>query len=146
MMRRAHKIMIYAILAPIWTILLFGCAVTPRVSSRSVCPEVVLPPTPKRVEISDTVDAHPPDSGNTVLLSSPTILEPNQSWRAYPDGAIVWRNRDLRGILYGIGEQRRWIDVTQSIVDKHNESVKAENQLQRRETNSRLNWWSWIKR
>lgn len=113
--------------------------------SCSVRPEVVKPnaslgfiPFPKppdRVEIE--VPWQPKKPGVT-YVEQPLQLKPSQVWRAYKDGALVWKPRDWRGVNYVLTEWPRWADAMQDIinqVNKHNKSIETKP--------SPRKWYEW---
>jgi len=78
---------------------------------------IPLPKTPDRIDVEQP--GQKPERGVT-YLSPPTELKPNQYWRAPADGGIVWKNKDLKGILYGLREWQRWGLDVKDIVEDHN--------------------------
>lgn len=84
--------------------------------------EIQLPPLPDRVEIEQP---NMPKKQGTIYLNEPTKLKPNESWKAPEDGAVVWKNKDLRGILYGLTQYPKWMDKASQIVSEHNKKIDS---------------------
>lgn len=83
---------------------------------------IPLPKQPDRIEFEEP--GQNKEKGVT-YLSRPTELKPNQYWRAPADGGYVWRNKDLKGIEYGLREWQRWGLTAKDLVEGHNKKFST---------------------
>jgi hypothetical protein len=90
---------------------------------------------PKRVKICPFGGQPEKD---VVCLEEPRRIHPDTFWKAPPEGAWVWQQKDLQGIYYALVEYPRYIDVLQGIIEDHNRRMGGgdKNGLM-----GRLKWW-----
>ncbi|MBI4962519.1 MAG: hypothetical protein HY913_04520 [Desulfomonile tiedjei] len=112
----------HAIILLLSLLLLASCATRTEIVRGA---RITLPQLPQRVDIEQQGQHKDKD---TIYLSPPTELKPDQNWRAPSEGAVVWKNKDLRGILYGLREWQRWGLDTRDIVEQHNKIMDKTTQ------------------
>lgn len=82
-----------------------------------------LPKSPLPVGIKGTEGIIPE---NYELVEPPLVAEPFQYWRAYKDGAIIWKPRDWRIIDSYIKNSQSWMNLAKERINTHNELFKEE--------------------
>ena len=63
------------------------------------------------------------------IVDPPLVAEPFQYWRAYKDGAIIWKPRDWRTINNYIKNSQSWINLAKDRINFHNELFKEEKEV-----------------
>lgn len=54
------------------------------------------------------------------IIDPPIVAESYQYWRAYKDGAIIWKPKDWRIIDNHMKTSQSWIDMTLNRIKSHN--------------------------
>jgi hypothetical protein len=60
------------------------------------------------------------------IVDPPLVAESFQYWRAYKDGAIIWKPKDWRSIDNYMKTSKNWIDLAQDRIKLHNEIFNDE--------------------
>ena len=82
-----------------------------------------LPTPPKPLGIKGSQDVTP---GKFTIVDPPYVAEPFQYWRAYKDGAIIWKPKDWRLLNDHIKVSQNWIELANERVKSHNKMFDSE--------------------
>ena len=117
---------------------LLGCSST---SERTIIKSsrIDLPDPPKPVGIKGSEGVTPNDYE---VVDPPFVAESYQYFRAYKDGAIIWKPRDWRTINHYMKSSENWINMVKKQVESHNRIFES-SETKKSTTNSRKWYQFW---
>ena len=117
---------------------LISCATGPTRETIIKGTRIDLPAPPKPIGINGkegvTTDKY-------TVVEPPYVADSYQYWRAYKDGAIIWKPKDWRIIDDYIKSSQSWIGVATDRIKVHNQTFDTENKL-----NNDKKWYNFGKK